>query len=119
MASLVPAPSFAPEVGLTPTLALEMDESRLRVALLAVLASWAARPAPASSFQFVVREEKERDAFALFYVENDGSKEPFVLADFEIHDGRIWLMQNNTDIDFGEELIAQGVAQQEIRDLAK
>ena len=113
MASLViPTPSAAK----ASTLSRENDSSvkALQAAIRAVLEPWERRASPLSSFHFVVREDAKERRFTLLDEDKNGSREPYVLAQFEIRGGKIWLMRNETETDFGAQLLERGIAREEI-----
>ena len=79
----------------------------LRSAVLSVLAPWEARPGPEATFRFAVRQES--DDLYLLHEEVSSDNEPLVLAHFALRNGKIWLLGNETETDFGEALTRQGV----------
>ena len=89
-------------------------ENPLTQAVLAVLAPWTECIGPEAKFHFVVQHEKGSNSFDLLHKENSGGEEPFVLAHFEIRNGKVWLLRNETDTDFAEKLVEQGIPRQAI-----
>ena len=88
----------------------------LHDAVLAVLLPWQKRPGPESTFQFAVHQEAENGIcrILLLHKERDEAEPPFVLAHFEVRDGKVWLLQNETETDFGAALVEQGISRQQI-----
>ncbi|QLE57424.1 XisI protein [Nostoc sp. TCL26-01] len=56
-----------------------------------------------------------RDRYQLMRIGWKGLKRIYhIVIHFDIKDGKIWLQQNTTDIDVGEELLAMGVDREDI-----
>ena len=107
MASLTTAP---PAVSTTHRKAAAF----LRTAICAVLRPWEKRTGPESTFRFVMRQENNSNSFRLLHEENDEEKMPFVLVHFELRDDKVWLMKNETETDFAEALVREGVERDQI-----
>ncbi|MGB0562800.1 MAG: XisI protein [Spirulinaceae cyanobacterium] len=57
----------------------------------------------------------ERDHYQLMRVGWRGLERVYhTVLHFDIRDGQIWLQQNTTDVDVGEELVAMGISKAEI-----
>lgn len=56
-----------------------------------------------------------RDRYQLMRIGWKGLKRIYhTVLHFDIKDGKIWLQQNTTDIDVGEELLAMGIPKEDI-----
>lgn len=59
--------------------------------------------------------DRDRDHYQLMRVGWDGLKRIYhTILHFDIKNGKIWLQQNTTDIDVGQELIDMGIPKQDI-----
>ena len=61
-----------------------------------------------------MRQENNSNSFRLLHEENDEEKMPFVLVHFELRDDKVWLMKNETETDFAEALVREGVERDQI-----
>ena len=59
--------------------------------------------------------DEERDYYQILGVGWDGKKRVYGCSvHFDLKDGKIWLQENNTEIDFAQKLVDKGVLKEDI-----
>ena len=88
----------------------------LREAIARVFHSWEAYPNPAlSMFRIVGVMDTSHDRYTLTHLDFDGDcYKSHLLAYLEIRDGKIWLLTDNTEDGIASELVAEGIAKDQI-----
>ncbi len=88
----------------------------LREAIARVFHSWEEYPNPALSlFKIIGVIDTTHDRYTLTHLDFDGHRyKSHLLAYLEIHDGKIWILTDNTEDGLVPELVAEGIAKNQI-----
>lgn len=88
----------------------------LREAITWVFHSWEEYPNPVlSMFRIVGVMDTSHDRYTLTHLDFDGDRyKSRLLAYLEIRDGKIWILTDNTEEGIAPELVAEGIAKDQI-----
>ena len=88
----------------------------LREVIARVFHAWEAYPNPALSlFKIVGVMDTVHDRYTLTHLDFDGDRyKSYLLAYLEIRDGKIWILTDNTENGIATELVAEGIAKDQI-----
>lgn len=87
----------------------------LQGAIARVFQSWEQFPTSNSKFRITGVLDAGHDRYTLTHVDFDGERyKSHLLAQLEIRDGKIWILTDNTEAGIATELVAEGVAKEQI-----
>lgn len=88
----------------------------LRGVIARVFQSWEEYPDPVLSlFRIVGVLDTAHDRYTLTHIDFDGDRyKSHLLAYLEIRDGKIWILTDNTEDGIAAELVAEGIAKDQI-----
>jgi hypothetical protein len=89
--------------------------NHLRESIARVFDAWEAYPSAISTFRIMGVRDECNDRYVLEHVDFNGERYATrLLASLEIRDGKIWILQDNTEDGIATELVADGIPKDRI-----
>lgn len=89
--------------------------NELRDAIRSVLAEWEELPRMKSDWHIVAVADTRRDRYSLHRVDHANDRyDTRLLAYFEVRDGKIWILTDNTEEGVATDLVRYGVPKHQI-----